>query len=322
MEENNNNKLASEPDLTSSVTEPVQTQEAEVDPAVVPPVNSPKSVKKWLIIAVASVAAVLLVAGLWFLLKKDEVVTDASQKEVVVVSNFAECAAAGYPVMESMPEKCSIPSGKTFVNSVAEETPAKSEEVASTPKCANDETLFSSKNFGAAFCYPSEWGKASVMEAKVDTADTGYREAVRFSVSTKFIVGGVSEDWTTTVGRDVGCQEPSNTVPELSSYDTEWHDVVGAGMATEFATRSVASLGGGYDITETVSNLLDSGVCVQGHKVINGSRYKVISEAYYTEFSETSGITTPKAHMDNSSVLFTVQERAQFDALLLSAASY
>ena len=172
------------------------------------------------------------------------------------------------------------------------------------------------------FCYPTEWGTASVMDAKIDTADTGYREAVRFSVNTKFIVGGVSEDWSTTVGRGVGCQEPSNTVPELSTYNTDWHDVIGAGMATEFATRSVASAVGGYDITETVSNVLDNGVCVQGHKVINGSRYKVISEAYYTEFSEASGITTPKAHIDNSDVLFTTEEWLQYDALLASVIAY
>jgi hypothetical protein len=188
--------------------------------------------------------------------------------------------------------------------------------------CEAGETLFSDKDFGAAFCYPAEWGNASVMDAKIDTADTGHREAVRFTSNTNFIVGGVSDDWTTTVGRDVACQEPSNQIAELSSYNTEWHNIVGEGMAVEFAQRSLVSSQGGYDMVESASGILDFGVCVQGHKVINGSRYRVISAAYYEEFSEASGIASPKAHMDNPNVLFTAEQRTQIDALMASIVAY
>ncbi len=279
---------------------------------------------KWIFPVLAVALLCAIGGGAWFLFRGDKPAENNSTRIVPAINSYDECVAAGYPIMESFPEQCGVPGGQTFVNTkavTAEETSEieESEEVAL--ECTDDETLFADNEFGAAFCYPTEWGSASVMDAKVDVSDTGYREAVRFSANTKFIVGGTSEDWSTTVGRGVGCKEPNNVVPELSSYDTDWHDFSGEGMAIEFASRSIATNEGGYDITETVSNMLEVGVCVQGHKVIDGSRYRVLFEAFFTDFSETSGITTPKAHIDNSNVLFTDKERAQFDSLLASATS-
>lgn len=37
---------------------------------------------------------------------------------VAKVGNFQECAAAGYPVMESYPEQCRTPDGRTFVRQI------------------------------------------------------------------------------------------------------------------------------------------------------------------------------------------------------------
>ncbi len=42
--------------------------------------------------------------------------------EAVLVTNFEECAAAGYPIMESYPEQCRTPDGRTFVRDISEET--------------------------------------------------------------------------------------------------------------------------------------------------------------------------------------------------------
>ena len=39
-------------------------------------------------------------------------------KESVAVTNFEECAAAGYPVLESYPRQCNTPDGKHFVEGV------------------------------------------------------------------------------------------------------------------------------------------------------------------------------------------------------------
>lgn len=288
-----------------------------------PELKKPFNTKKWLIIAIVVVAVLGIGIGLWLTFGGEEAQNSAT--DTADINSYDACVAAGYPIMESSPEQCSVPGGATFINTV-EEVQSIEEATTVVPKsCDEDETLFADKEFGATFCYPAEWGDASVLDAKIDSTDTGYREAVRFSANTKFIVGGVSEDWTTTVGRGLGCQEPNNAVPGPDSFNTEWHDITGEGMDIEFATRSIAPAivsGSSYDLTETVSNLLDNGVCAQGHTVINGSRYLLLSAAYYSDFSESLGITTPKAHMDNPTILFTIQERQDLESVLASATSY
>src|SRR3989338_2033847 len=41
----------------------------------------------------------------------------ACNRGTVDISSFEECAAAGYPIMESYPQKCQTPDGRTFVQS-------------------------------------------------------------------------------------------------------------------------------------------------------------------------------------------------------------
>src|SRR3989344_769462 len=40
----------------------------------------------------------------------------AKQKRVLSVNSFEQCALAGYPIMESYPEQCRTPDGRTFTN--------------------------------------------------------------------------------------------------------------------------------------------------------------------------------------------------------------
>lgn len=39
--------------------------------------------------------------------------------KVAIINNFEECAAAGYPILESYPEQCKTPDGRTFVRIIA-----------------------------------------------------------------------------------------------------------------------------------------------------------------------------------------------------------
>lgn len=202
----------------------------------------------------------------------------------------------------------------------------KKDDATSTPatpiRCADSYSVFADSTFGMAFCYPTEWGSTTVNDALVGPADTGHRQSISFSANPFFSVGGTSDDWSTTVGRDTGCLEPNNVTVPLSSYNTSWHDMIGSGAGIEFAARSLPAPTGGYDSTETVSNLLQSGVCVQAHKVINGSRYRVGFAAFYRDFAEASGIVTPSLHIDHPDVLFSVTQRQQFDAVLASLVAY
>lgn len=44
----------------------------------------------------------------------------ASETRAPVIANFTECVAAGYPVLESYPEQCRTPDGRTFIKEAAE----------------------------------------------------------------------------------------------------------------------------------------------------------------------------------------------------------
>ncbi len=188
--------------------------------------------------------------------------------------------------------------------------------------CGTGLSRYADKAFGATFCYPSAWGAAALEDAEVAASDTGQRELIRFSEQPFVVVGGMSQDWSTTVGRGAGCLEPDNVVPALSSYNTAWHDMEGSGAELSFAIRSLPSGAGGYSIEESVSNTITSGVCVRGHRVINGSRYRVIAVNFGRDFTPASGITTPAQYIAEPNVLFPSVLRAQYDAVLASLEAY
>lgn len=68
-----------------------------------------------LILAVLVIAAIG--AALWFMTKPEEQAVVINDSEIL---SFADCEAAGYPVMESYPRQCKTKDGRTY----AEELPA------------------------------------------------------------------------------------------------------------------------------------------------------------------------------------------------------
>ena len=71
--------------------------------------------KKILIILIILIIVVFVVISLLFDLFNRE------PTPPIAVSNFKDCAAAGYPVMESYPRQCRTPQGKNFVEDVGGE---------------------------------------------------------------------------------------------------------------------------------------------------------------------------------------------------------
>jgi len=58
---------------------------------------------------VVSILLVILLIGTFFYFYKNN--------NTVLVSSFEECKKAGYPILESYPEQCRTPDGKSFINS-------------------------------------------------------------------------------------------------------------------------------------------------------------------------------------------------------------
>ncbi len=67
-----------------------------------------------------------------------------SPEKTATITNFEECATAGYPIMESYPPQCRIPDGKTFVEESCVEketeeimTLSDAKEIAKNSECGN-----------------------------------------------------------------------------------------------------------------------------------------------------------------------------------------
>src|SRR3989344_5831665 len=58
------------------------------------------------------IAVVLAIVGALLL----AFVQNREEAQLLSITNFDECVAAGYPIMESYPEQCATPDGRTFVN--------------------------------------------------------------------------------------------------------------------------------------------------------------------------------------------------------------
>lgn len=74
------------------------------------------------------VIILLVVGGTLYFMSTDPIHQELS------INSFEDCAAAGYPIMESYPARCSTPDSRTFVQ-VIDEAPL--EEATSTPPVVN-----------------------------------------------------------------------------------------------------------------------------------------------------------------------------------------
>lgn len=65
--------------------------------------------KKFIALGIVIVLLILAVAGYVFL----------ERQKVASINSFAKCKAAGYPIMESYPEQCMTPDGRSYTDAVA-----------------------------------------------------------------------------------------------------------------------------------------------------------------------------------------------------------
>lgn len=65
-----------------------------------------------------------LIAGSWYISAdtQPQALTSATNK-AEQINNYNDCVAAGYPVMESLPEQCATADGRTFTNTPAQLPP-------------------------------------------------------------------------------------------------------------------------------------------------------------------------------------------------------
>jgi hypothetical protein len=190
----------------------------------------------------------------------------------------------------------------TNTNETSESAPAE------TVACAEGTTAYENTELGLGFCYPTEWGDVSVVDAKFATADTGSRWTVGFADKSMVNLGVVSADWSTAVARDGTCVDPAvQTLPAFSPFSTAWAT---EGTPVSSATRGIEVEADKFLIQEHVDDLLTNGACVEGYTIIEGDPYTHTSASYWAFF--TGSITTPQQHIDNPNALISEENRTDF----------
>lgn len=183
--------------------------------------------------------------------------------------------------------------------------------------CPSGTTYYTNTDLGIAFCYPSSWGTVHVNEAKFAPADTGQRWRISFTAKPRVHAGMATTDWSTAAARDGICSDPATPeIPDRGAYVESWQIDTEIDGQPSSAYRGLQREPDEYTIYETVSDVLESGVCIEGYRNISLPQYHNVSASYSVPFGGT--ITTPQQHMDNPEGLISESDRNEFTAFVRS----
>jgi len=118
------------------------------------------------------------------------------------ITSYEECVEAGYPIMESYPEKCAVPDGDTFTRVLTADElveVADSEDSESVEGCG-DLATYTNVDIGFEFCYPTEWGVASFADEEESLA-SGMGHSISFADNENAGATIRTTDWQTEFGR-------------------------------------------------------------------------------------------------------------------------
>ena len=187
-------------------------------------------------------------------------------------------------------------------------TSSTAQSQAAAHTCAAGLTSYEATSLGFGFCYPAAWGAPTPADAKLAATDTGSRWIISFAAKPAVHIGVASRDWTTQVGRDGTCPDPTNVAPDTTTWSTAWQ-TQNDGTDVLYAGRDVEK-DGSYVIREYADSVLTSGVCITGVTTIDTPVYLQTSASYYMTFA--GSVSTPAAHMANDTGLISAAERQAF----------
>lgn len=273
--------------------EPVSISEQEPLSSTGP--DKPKNNKKLLVLIVSLLALLLIGGGAYWLgtknSKKDTKATNTTTAANEQTKNTTEP---------------SVTDAKT-----APETPKKAD--ATCPSSPGAKTFYN-KVIGLQFCYPKEWGEATVGNVEASDSVSGGAYEIRFATKDGLSITSATSDWKNTVARDGRCADPQQEAPQFSTYQPEWK-TEGSGMALTSALRVHIKQEPDFLIRELADDYY-SGVCLMAIVSTPGGAYNVQTVNLLRSFS--GGIMSVKAHIDNPTILITAAERVQYSEMVAS----
>lgn len=105
------------------------------------------------LISIIALLGIIVVVMAWQFSLGEKIVSIFFPKEI---NSFEDCAAAGYPVMESYPRQCKTPDGRTFVENISKTTATPSPLATNLPEIISGvkSLLYENKEFGFQLQYP------------------------------------------------------------------------------------------------------------------------------------------------------------------------
>jgi hypothetical protein len=189
-------------------------------------------------------------------------------------------------------------------------------ETDASSECSSKLRRYQNEDLDIRFCYPKTWGDVKLSDAKFDPSDSGTRVGLSFADKSEVHLGLVSDDWSTDVAREGTCVDPSvQAFPDTSAFSAKWV-TEGAGADISSAVRGLEVVPDQYLLQERVDNLLTNGVCIEGYQAFGGEVYRNAAATYFNKFNDK--IATPKAHIDDPTVLAPVADRNDFTAFVKS----
>lgn len=185
-----------------------------------------------------------------------------------------------------------------------------------TEECGSKLRRYQNEDLDIRFCYPTAWGDVKLGDGKLDPSDSGTRVRLSFADKSQVHLGLVSDDWSTEVGRDGTCVDPSaQAFPDTSSFSAKWVTEPATGPITS-ATRGLEVVPDKYLLQEHADDTLTAGVCVEGYQAFGGEVYRNAAASYYAKF--TDKIATPQAHISSPTTLISVADRNDFTTFVKS----
>ena len=137
----------------------------------------------------------MLIVGLFFVSRFNTM----NKTNIEAISSFEECVAAGYPVMESYPERCKTPDGKTFTKQIAtrQEIIIKGEMVCLPHKESGPQTL------ECAYGLKDENG----LYYGLKDSDPSYKNISSLEMGQPVQIKGILREETNTIYQSVGVIE-------------------------------------------------------------------------------------------------------------------
>lgn len=127
---------------------------------------NPKGLIPIVIVVVIAIISATLVGAAWWYDKNGGTVGNAGD---IAISNFEQCATAGYPIMESYPRKCVV-KGITFSEILGMNTNIESNTNSDTSTVdTSDWQTYTNSKYGFTFQYPADWKHISYGETNTLT---------------------------------------------------------------------------------------------------------------------------------------------------------